>query len=84
MEASSLWAGIKTVNSCLSNLSESWDGEDIMLIGSEIRELRLSVRVENKPNLPPYTSAYAITPFMCIKAKILKTIIQKNIRLRNI
>jgi hypothetical protein len=53
-------------------------------MGSEIRELRPNVRVENKPNLPPYTSAYAITPFMCINAKILKAIIQKNIRLRNI
>jgi hypothetical protein len=53
-------------------------------MGSEIRELRPNARVENKPNLPPYTSAYAITPFMCINAKILKAIIRKNIRLRNI
>jgi hypothetical protein len=55
-----------------------------MLIGSEIRELRPSVRVENKPSPPPYTAAYAITPFMSINAKILKPIILKIIELRNI
>ncbi|MFI5383733.1 MAG: hypothetical protein ACHQXK_05805, partial [Methanosarcina thermophila] len=43
-----------------------------MLIGSEIKELRPSEKAEYKPNLPPYTYACAITPFMCIIAKILK------------
>ncbi|BAW28474.1 conserved hypothetical protein [Methanosarcina thermophila] len=52
-----------------------------MLIGSEIRELRPSEKAECKPNLPPYTNACAITPFMCIIAKILKAIILKIIRL---
>jgi hypothetical protein len=55
-----------------------------MLIGSEIRELRPSVRAENKPNPPPYTYACAITPFMYMSTKILKAIIIKIIRLRYI
>jgi hypothetical protein len=55
-----------------------------MLIGSEIRELRPRVRAENKPNPPPYTYAYAITPFICISGKILKAIILKIIRVRYI
>lgn len=84
MEVSSFWVGIKTVNSCLSDLPVSWDGEDTMLIGSEIRELSPSERAENKPNLPPYTYACAITPFICISAKILKDIILKIIGLRYI
>ena len=55
-----------------------------MLIGSEIKELRPSEKAEYKPNLPPYTYACAIAPFMCIIAKILKAILLKIIRSRYI
>ena len=84
MEASSFWVGIKTVNSCLRSLSISWDCEDNTLTESEISKLESSARTENKPHLPPYASAYAITPSMCMNTKILNVIIQKIIRLRNI
>lgn len=72
MEASSFWAGIKTVNSCLKGLSESWDDDETILIGSEIRELKQSVRAEYKPSPPPYEYALYYNPQYVYKCKNIK------------